>query len=184
MSNTLYGSYRQQTFVDSYPTVEEFINDYTDIGIPTTISDTSAATLYYLLYARYGNSTIASSDLNRFKYALFATIFQYGPAWEKRLEIQEKVRSLTDDEIFTGSRQVSNHAYNPSNAPSTASLEELTYIDQQNTMAWKRSKLEGYSQLLMLLDSDVSEEFLGKFRKLFLYIVEPELPLVYITEEQ
>ena len=178
-----YGTFRQQKFVDTYPTVEEFVNDYNNVGLPTTITDESASVLYYLLYAYYGNSVIASSDLNRFRYNLFSIIWQYGPTWEKRVEIQKKLRQLTDDEIFTGSKQIANHALNPSTAPSTASLEELTYVDAQNTTSWKRSKLEGYNQLMSLLDNDVSSDFLRQFRKLFLTIVEPEAPLYFVTDD-
>ena len=179
-----YSTFRQQTFVETYPTAEEFVNDYNNVGLPTTITDESASVLYYLLYAYYGNSVIASSDLNRFRYNLFSIIWQYGPTWEKRVEIQKKLRQLTDDEIFTGSKQIANHALNPSTAPSTASLEELTYVDAQNTMSWKRSKLEGYNQLMALLDNDVSSDFLRQFRKLFLTIVEPEAPLYFVTEDE
>ena len=100
------------------------------------------------------------------------------------MEIQKKLRQLTDDEIFTGSKQIANHALNPSTAPSTASLEELTYVDAQNTMSWKRSKLEGYNQLMSLLDNDVSADFLRQFRKLFLTIVEPEAPLYFVSEDE
>lgn len=182
MSNYDYGTFRQQTFVETYPTVEEFLTDYNGVGIPATITDESANVLYYLLYAYYGNNVIASSDLNRFRYNMFSIIWQYGPTWEKRLEIQKKLRQLTDDEIFTGSKQIANHAFNPSAEPSTASLEELSYIDAQNTMSWKRSKLEGYNQLMALLDNDVSSDFLYQFRKLFLTIVEPDAPLYYVSD--
>lgn len=34
-----YGTFRQQKFVDTYPTVTEFINDYKGVGLPTTITD-------------------------------------------------------------------------------------------------------------------------------------------------
>lgn len=107
---SLYGNYRQLRFTDVYDDVTDFLADYKDIGIPTSISDQSATTLFYLLYSKYGNGVIASSDLTRFKYRLFATIFQYGPTWEKRLDIQEKLRNLSDAEIMTGSRQIYNKA--------------------------------------------------------------------------
>lgn len=182
-TTTLYGGFRGRTFADTYPDVSEFINDYTsDVALPTTISEANARVLYYLLYAYYGNSVIASSDLNRFRYNLFSIIWQYGPTWEKRLDIQTKLRALTDEEIFTGAKQIANHAYNPSTAPTTSSLSELEYIDAQNTMSWRRSKLEGYSQLLSLLDTDVSADFLRQFRRLFISIVEPETPLLYAED--
>lgn len=178
-----YGNYRQLKFSDVYNTVETFLSEYNDNGIPTSITDNTATTLYYLLYAKYGNSTIASSDINQFKYRLFAIIFQSGPAWEKKLEIQKKFRELTEDEIIKGSRAIYNEAYNPGTTPSTADLEELNFINGQKTTNYKKSKMEAYALLYTSIVDDVTEPFLRKFKKLFLTIVEPELPLWYVTEE-
>lgn len=182
LHNSLYGNYRQRKFTDIYGDKNTFLTDYKENGLPTTISDDTATTLYYLLYARYGNSTIASSDENQFKYKLFSTVFMYGPTWEKRLDIQEKLRTLTDDQLREGSKAIYNHAFNPSTAPSTDTLDELTTINDQNTTKYKKTPMEGYSTLLMLLETDVTAEFLDRFRKLFLVVVEPELPLWYVTD--
>ena len=180
---SLYGSYRQKKFTDVYDSVEKFLADYNGVGLPTTISQGSAQTLYYLLYGRYGNDVIASSDINRFKYRLFGIIFQYGPTWEKRLEIQEKLRGLTEDEILTGSRQIYNNAQNPSTEPSTDTTDELQYINEQNVTKNRRGKLDAYAMLMELLRSDVTNEFLTKFKTLFLTVIEPEEPLYYVSEE-
>lgn len=181
-SGSLYGSYRQKRFTDVYESVEEFLADYKDCGIPTTISDSSAQTLFYLLYGSYGNDIVASSDINRFKYKLFSIIFQYAPTWEKQLEIQNKLRGLTEEDIRLGSRQIYNTAQNPSTEPSTDTTDELQYINNQNVTKNQRGVLEGYATLLSLLRTDVTQEFLNRFRKLFLTIVQPEEPLLYITE--
>lgn len=181
-SGSLYGSYRQKRFTDVYESVEDFLADYKDCGIPTTISDNSAQTLFYLLYGSYGNDVVASSDINRFKYKLFSIIFQYAPNWEKQLEIQNKLRGLTEDDIRLGSRQIYNTAQNPSTEPSTDTTDELQYINNQNVTKNQRGVLEGYATLLSLLRTDVTQEFLNRFRKLFLTIVQPEEPLLYITE--
>ena len=181
-NNSLYGNYRQVKFTDVWQTAESFVSDYKNNGIETTISDKTATTLYYLLYSRYGNSVLASSDTNRFKYDVWATIFSYGPTWEKRLEIQDKLRNLTDDELFTGATQIYNHAYNPGTAPSTSTLDELTAINEQNTSKNKKGKMDAYAMLIALLETDVTESFLDKFKKLFLKVVQPELPLWYTTD--
>lgn len=114
---------------------------------------------------------------------MFSIIFEYGPTWAKRLEIQDKLRDLTEEELITGGRAIYNHATNPSSLPSTSALEELDYIDNQSTTNYKKSKIEGYSLLIGLLETDVTEQFIRKFRKLFIAIVEPELPLWYAMEE-
>ena len=179
---SLYGNYRTRTFTDIFESFEVFEETYSDCGIPTTISTTSLTTLYYLLYARYGNSSIASSDENQFKYKVMSTIFMYGPAWEKKLEIQKELTSMDISEATKGTTAIHNAAYNPSQQPSTQTLEELEYINQQNTTKYKKSKIEGYATLYSLIETDVTEEFIGKFKKLFITIVEPNLPLWYQTE--
>lgn len=179
---SLYGNFRTEKFTDYYPDVNSFLNEYHDIGLPVTIDDTNASTLFYLLYARYGNSRIASSDSNRFKYDMFGIIWQYGPAWVKKLEIQTKLRGLTERELLEGSRQIYNNASNPSVNPSNFTDEELQYINNQNVTKAKKGTLEGYGLLMGLLEDDVTEAFLAKFKKLFLTIVMPELPLWYVSE--
>lgn len=176
--------YNTVLFNDVYEDVDTFLEDYQNNGINTTISDTSATTLFYLLFARYGNNPIANYDITQFKYKLFAIIFQYGPTWEKRLDIQTKIRGLSDEEIMFGGKAIYNHAYNPSSAPSTDTLEEINYINDQNTTKHKKSKLEAYSLLNDLLENDVTEFFLDKFKYLFKQFVAPENPLLYITEEE
>lgn len=179
--NPLYGNYRNRKFTDIWPDFEGFKADYENNGIPALLSDAAIPTLYYLLYARYGNSTIASSDENQFKYKVFSTIYMYGPTWEKRLEIQKEVRELNLDEIMDGGKAIYNTALNPNQAPSTDTLEELKYISQQNTTKYKKSKVDAYSIIIGLLETDVTEEFIGQFKKLFLIVVTPELPLWYKT---
>lgn len=181
-NKSLYGNYRQVKFTDVFPSVDEFINGYTTASIQQRLKNENISTLYYMLYARYGNSTIASSDTNQFKYKLWTIIFSYGPAWEKRIEIQDKLLSLTDEEIQKGNTTIYNHAFNPSTAPSTETLEEIQYINDQTTQKNKRGKMDAYAYLWDLIDTDVTTEFLNRFQPLFLKIVEPELPLWYTTK--
>lgn len=180
----LYGNYRNKKFTDIWGNVDEFLSDYNNNGITASISDTSATTLFYLLYARYGNSTIASSDENQFKYKVFSTIFMYGPTWEKRVEIQKAIRELDLKEVMDGGKAIYNTALNPNQSPSTDTLEELPYINNQNTTKYKKSKVDAYGIILSLLETDVTEEFIGKFKKLFLIVVSPELPLWYISNKE
>lgn len=188
MNNSLYGSYRTRKFTDIYDTVDKFLEDYNDLGIPPSIPQNSDAkkdpvrTLYYLLYARYGNSHIASSDETQFKYKLFSIIFQYGPTWARKLEIQSDLRKLDLNELMDGGKAIYNHSYNPSTLPSTDTMYELETINDQNVTKYKKSKMEAMSLLTTLLEQDVTGYFLDKFKKLFIVIVEPECLLWYVTD--
>lgn len=178
-----YG-FRTKDFNDIFPNVDAFRSAYEECEFPMDLTNEEVSLIYYLLYSRYGNSTICSNDDNRFIYNLFSIIWQYAPTWRKKLQIQERLRELEETELLKGSKAIYNHSYNPSTAPSTDTLEELTTINEQNTTNYKRSILEGYSNLLMLLETDVTEDFLKRFKYLFVSIAAPGNPLVYITEEE
>lgn len=182
-NDSLYGNYRNPKFTDIWDDVTKFVDDFNDSTLAVEFKDeTSLSTIFYLLYARYGNSVIASSDVNQFKYKVYATIFQYGPTWEKRLDIQKELRNKSFDELQMGSKQVYNHAYNPSVAPTTDTLDELITINEQNVTKSKKGILETFSFLYSMLETDVTGEFIDKFRKLFLVVVAPEEPLWYTTD--
>lgn len=180
--NSKFGAYYNPRFVEIWDNAEDFLADYKECEIPQMISDESATTLFYLLYARYGNNIISSTDRERFKYMLFSLVFQYGATWEKRVDIQKSLRDLSPEELITGNTQISNHAYNPDQSPSTQTLSELNYINEQHANKTKRGKLEGYAMLMALLEEDVTGQFLDKFRTLFIAIAAPQTDLLYYVE--
>ena len=180
--DSVYGNYRTRKFADIWPSADAFIQDYQASEIPQKLEVADATTLYYLLYARYGNSSIANSDENQFKYKIFSTIYIGGATWAKKQEIQDKLRAMTEDEILAGTKAINNHAYNPQTAPTTDTVEELNYINEQNTTKYKKSKLDGYALLWAILNDGVTERFLREFRYHFLVVVEPQVPLWYVTD--
>lgn len=181
---TMTPIYNTLLFSEIYNNVDDFLFDYGDIGIPKTISEDSVRTLFYLLYATFANNPIANRDINQFKYKLFSTVFQFGPVWEKKMEIQKIIRNLSEDELLSGSKAIYNHAYNPGESPTSDAVEELSYINEQNTQKYKKSKIEAYMMLWQMLKSNVTEEFLRRFRPIFKNIVYPENPLLYCEKEE
>lgn len=189
INDTYYGGYRTRTFANIFTDAGKFITEFEASPFAAKIQPADASSpavdlelVFYLLYARYGNSHISFTDENQFRYNIFTTIFMYGPAWAVRLDTQKKIREL-GDEIFLGSEATYNSALNPENAPGTDSRAGLGYLNSQNKTLYTKSKLEGYANLLALVESDVTEDFLIKFRKFFLIVPEPDYPLLYETPE-
>lgn len=195
-NDELIPQYSTITFTDVWDSVEDFKEDLADspfagcihygetVGTApnqTTYPD-NVSLVFYLLYARYGNNPIANHDITQWKFKIFSVIFQYGPTWEKRLDIQAKLRNLTDDEILKGSKAIFNHAFNPSTVPSTGSLDELNYINDQSTSNYKKSKMDAYMQLWELLRTDITEDFLNQFKKCFKLFVSAESPMLFVSE--
>ena len=136
--------------------------------IPT---DFSYDILYNLLVSKYGARSISSNDEQTFRNRLCGITFQYAPSWWRQLEIQRDLRNLTSDELVRGALQVSSLALNPADIP--AGSEEgldtpiIKTINQQTTSQYRKSKLDAYNGLVMLLKQDVTNDFLNRYKNLF-----------------
>lgn len=185
------GVYNTRTFSEIFPDAETFLQTYLESGLAieeSRVSDKNMIVLYYLMLSRWANShPKAANDENRFIMSIFSTVFMYGPAWETKLYTQKKIRDLLEsDELFDGSININNHAFNPSTTPSTDEFSPLNYINDQTANKWKKSKLEGYGMLMEVMKNDITKEFLDKFDKLFRNMLNPDGNLYYTTtpEEQ
>ena len=180
MQADLFGAYYTNVkMTDVWSAADTFVNDCQNCGIPMPVTEQSLTTLFYLLYARYGNDIIASSDVNRFKYAVYSIIFESGGTWQRKIEIQDSLRKLTESELMTGSTQIYNNATNPGTKVDDTGL--LSGINNQNQAFNKRDKMNAYGMLYETLRDDVTSNFLSKFNKLFLKVVAPQVPLWYAT---
>jgi hypothetical protein len=171
--------YHTDIFSDIYPTLESFMEDrefYDDIKVCT---DAEAKVLYLLLMGKYANTPIFTQNNTQFKVRLFTTIYEYAPIYFKKRALQDAVKVVTEEEASKGTRAVYNQANNPNSEPSSSALEELEYINQQNTTGYKFSKLETYERMYAALKGDTTEEFLQKFIKLFALSLYPARPVLY-----
>lgn len=195
MSNLIQiPQYDTRKFTQIWDSYDSFIEDYESLpaGMQVMKKVTSEGvdsyptleTLFYLLYAAHGNDPIANYvDENQWKFDLFSIVYQYGPTWERKLEIQNTLRALSDADIFQGSKAIYNTATNPGEAPNTSTLEELSYINGQNTTNYKKAKMEGYTELYGILRDDLTKAFLDKFRRLFKKFVQPQRQFIYVSED-
>lgn len=175
--------YNTKIMTQIWNSPEAFVEDLNDSFASESITNNSKVILANLMYAKYGNSPIANNDEYQFKAKVYSVVFRFGPSWEKKLELQKKLRNLTDEELLVGSKSITNHAYNPSTIPSTSALEELTEINEQNANITKRSKLESYALLYTLIENDVTTEFINRFSECFKQFVMPECTILYEGDE-
>lgn len=182
--DSLFQKFFNYKFTDVFADADLFLQEYKSNAIDKSLPDETITRLYYLLYAQYGNSVLANADTNQFKYRLWSIIFEHGLVWAKRVEIQEKLRALSledGSEIYQGGKAIYNNALHDSTEPNTGTLEELPYINGQNTANFKKSKLEGLAILNDMLKTNITREFLDKFRPLFIKIIAGDTRY-YVTE--
>ena len=163
------------TFSQVWDEYTKFKTEFDDSPFTGIITANNLEILYYLLYAKFGNSFITNLDINQWKFKVFSTIWKYGPAWEKKLEIQANLKELDikSKDFLKGARAIYNKALNPETEPSTSALTELTYINEQNTTNYEKSKMDALTQLWNLIATDVTDSFLERFAPLFKRIWNP-----------
>ena len=187
MTDSLYGNYRTRKFTDIWSNVDAFITDWHNSPFYSSenIADSDITLIYYLLYCKYGNSHITNSDEYQWKMKLMSFVWTYSPTFLKRLEIQSTLRNLSESDLLEGGKKINDHAYNPSTIPEGPNVTdgELQSVNEQVKSKYKKSKLEAYSNLLPFLQDNITDNFIVKFKGLFLTIVEPQEPLWYISEE-
>lgn len=164
-----------KTFNEIWNNYTTFKTDFSTSPFTGIITEPNLEILYYLLYAKFGNSFITNLDDKQWKFKVFSTIWKYGPAWEKKLEIQANLKELDikSEDFLKGAKAIYNKALNPETNPTTAALEELTYINEQNTTNYKKSKMDALAQLWDLIATDVTDNFLERFAPLFKRIWNP-----------
>lgn len=174
-----------------WETSDSFIQTYKDVGFPQTyeggnyVTDDDLKLIWLLLIGRFADSTIKPfNTYGAFQVRFMSRVWQHAPAWKKKLDIQNKLRSLSLDdnsEIYKGSSAIYNSALNPNTQPGTDTTEELNFINSQNVTKYKKSKLEGLAILSDLLKNDVTEQFLRRFDDFFKTIIYTGNEYKYIT---
>ena len=174
--------YNTKTFSQVFPNFDSFKycfdNDFQAYAKDCVSAD-SLKTLYWLLYARYCDNPIVNYTVDNFKAKIVALTFQKAPTWERKLSLQETLRSLSESDLLTGARTIFNKALHPEAEPGTDTDEELDYINAQDVSKQRRSKLDAYSYLQDVLKTDVTEEFIKSYSKLFSKFVSPTVTRIY-----
>lgn len=189
MINSYYGNNsRTLSFSEIFDTADLFLAGWLDCPLyNSVISNDRIKELWYHLYAAYGNSHIASFDTNQFKAKVWSLVATKGLIWNTRLNILNKMVSLTDDEIVQNSKSWVNMAQNPMDIEDGRNGDDkdfLDFIQNQNVSFSERGQVDAYTNYAAALGVGISQtqEFVKQFKKLFKTVVDYEAPLYYDTE--
>lgn len=174
--------YINPTLIEIFANATAFVNGYK--ASPLYLSELTDAILtimYNLLVAKYGENPISNQSEDMFKVKMYSIIYKYAPTWNKKLTIQATLRGLTESEILLGTTTIYNNALNPEQEPSTGTLDELPYVNNQNTQKFKRNKSTAYAELYSILRDDVTDTFINRFKVCFRTVVAGDY--VWVEEE-
>ena len=95
--------YETKTFSQVYPELDDFTKnvkeDYSEYA-KNALTDDNLTALYFMLYAKYGNTPMINLSEEIFKAKVVSTIFQKGPTWQRKLKLQEDIRALQYSEVY------------------------------------------------------------------------------------
>ena len=180
--NYLFQTSTKRLFDEIFENASGFLTEFKASAFAGALTDENVTKLYYLLYARHGNDPIVNNDENQWKYRVWSTIYMYGPTWQRKLELQEALQGLSEEDLRAASVSINNHALNPSTSPSTLEGGILDYINEQTVGKGVRGTAEAYALLQQLLRSDVTIDFLNRFDPLFMPMLEQ--PMWYWQKEE
>lgn len=132
---------------------------------------------YNLLMRRYGHANVRYTTPEAFYNALAIPLDDEFKRYAKRLYIIGEAYKLTLGDFAELNRAIQNYANNPNDAVSQP-LEPLSYISSQTFMANISNKLQAYLVAIDSLPSEYDEEFLSKFKDLFMNII-PNETIIY-----
>lgn len=168
--------YDYLTFEEIFEDAEDFYTAYpSEYSEFTEFDDThkELTLIYTLLNARYATSK-TFMDEERFKARCMSLVFQFGPKFIKDVKIQKRLRTLTENEMVSGAAQKSLSGYNPSTDISGNTDTEISTVNQQNLLKYTKGILDGYTNLYILLKTDVTATFLQKFKSLFASVIDTD----------
>lgn len=182
MFELLAPEYENLTYDTIFPDALTFVAKIrgTTLITETEITDSFLETLFVMLYAKHGTDPIVSANEEQWICRVALTTKSYAPTYLKKNSIQAALRALDLDELREGYKNIFNHAINPSTKPSTDNTEELPYINDQTVNKGKRGPADAYAYLWDILNSNLTEDFLRKYDKLFSKVATTTNRAIYI----
>lgn len=166
--------YNTRTFKDIWATSDDFVTDLTASAFTGCVENPTL--IYYLLYSRFANSHIVGKDEDQWKIRMFTILYSCGPTYEKKMAIQKTLREMTDEDLLTNVQMISKTGYNPSTVVEEGGINavsDISTVDQQNSTKTVSGKLKAYTNLWVILKTDITTSFIGKFSRLFISVILP-----------
>lgn len=185
--------YLTNTFSEIFPDLETFVARIADFNVNNILfagmTDNDFTLTYLLLTSEYADTPINSVDNNHFIAQLVVTMNNFGPQWAKRRNIRAEVIAIEDPQDAAKDKTVYNQADNPASLDpvGTGNDEILQYINHQSATILNPNKIKAYENYVDYFDSrtnDLDLAYISKFKKLFMRIVSPQMPILFIEEEE
>lgn len=178
-------TFQFKELIPNFTTFKDFYNQELGIDIESATAEDQAIYehCFKILYNRYCLSNVRYSTKEAFYCEFMIVLDDSVKQYMKRYKLIQKAYALTDAELIELNRAIQNYANNPNTTP-TNPLDPLEYISSQTFQVNVSNKLQAYLLAIETLPSQYDDDFLNKFKYLFIQIFNKDIPLYLDDEEE
>lgn len=164
--------YFKEIFSD-FDTFKQFVHEYTNVNkdLPEN------ATLYRYLFNKFCNSNINYDTINSFKRNFALTYENCFMQYKFRIDKITKLYALADDDLTVIQYGISNVALNDNSVIQNALDNVADFVSSQTSSKQRANKFSAYLTAVRDISDNYIEDYIDKFRKHFMSIVTPNLPV-------
>lgn len=171
-----------KTIFPSYEKFKEFMTDFEVADLMDVENELFAKYIYKILFREYAHSNIQYDTPEDFKLDLAQIVEDNFDRYKKQVELIKKMQALTDEQILTLTKSLSNHANNPNSEPNDPT-KPLNFISAQTYSQITDNQLQGYLKALELIPTKRIKELVYQCKPLFKKYI-PNQVFVYVNEEE
>lgn len=161
-------------FSDVFEDLDSFKSEFRSSPLnEPNLTDDTLGLVYAGILAKFGDHYYKATNMYRNKLKTFLILKGEGLIFQKRLELQNKILSMSDAELKDDGIIVNNYAENPSeNSVGIYETGEyqgesfMKFVNNQSAQKSKKGKLTAYRDQSYSL-KNVLEPFIEKFKVLF-----------------
>ena len=174
-------SFNNKLFKNIFPDYETFRQWYISTDLSDDENDCPSRKTFALIANEYNDSHTALS-VESFKQRFANDIYTYYREFEETTKSILDLMKLTDDDISTADKMITNVANIPETASST-DIEEVDFVTTQQKNITKKGLLQIKKEQLSNKRAFTVKTFINRFRHLFIKIISPSFTFV-IEENQ
>lgn len=161
-----------KTFYEQYPNADKFVEMWN--ASPFNIeamSQQEIENLYYQLVSEYMMSHFAFIEPLQIDLQVAKTIYNYYPNLQKKLQLQQQIIQMTDQDLQDGNIAINSSMSNPDTDEISPSDASLPYTSQKSLQTRKYSKPDRYTRQYNLLVDGLYDVFIKRFKPLFITLI-------------
>lgn len=173
------------SFYERYPNFETFSDVWQSSPFyMDSITEEELKHIYFHILGEYMTSHYKYINTLQQDLQTMNIIHDYYPNLKKRIELQEKILSLTIEEMGKGGTQITAGMQNNDTDTVSATEEDMPFISRKTTQTNKLSTPQALTKQYNMIVDGLWDAFIKRFSSLFIMLIIGTDELFYMDDEE